>query len=50
VWSYLDRFFVGVLACRDEVPEPARITYAMRDALAELATAASGSPVVASNT
>jgi diacylglycerol O-acyltransferase len=50
VWSYLDRFFVGVLACRDEVPEPARITRAMRDALAELATAASGSPVVASNT
>jgi diacylglycerol O-acyltransferase len=49
-WSYLDRFFVGVIGCRDEVPQPSRITDAMHDALAELATAASGTPVVASNT
>lgn len=47
-WSYLGRLDVGVLACRDEVPEPWRIADAMRDALAELATAAAQSPVVAS--
>jgi len=50
VWSYLDRYFVGVLACREEVPEPHRIAVAMERALAELATAAAQSPVVRSNT
>ena len=50
VWSYLDRLFVGVLACRDEVPEPWLITDAMQDAVTELATAAAQTPVVASNT
>jgi diacylglycerol O-acyltransferase len=50
VWSYLDRYYIGLVACRDEVPEPWRITEAMRVALAELATAAAQIPVVASNT
>jgi diacylglycerol O-acyltransferase len=49
-WSYLGRLDLGVLACRDEVPEPWRITDAMRGALAELATAATQVPVVASAT
>ena len=49
VWSYLDRLFVGLLACRDEVPEPHRITDAMHTALADLATAGAQRPVVASN-
>jgi WS/DGAT/MGAT family acyltransferase len=48
-WSYLDRFFVGVIGCRDEVPEPTLVTDAMHAAMAELATAASQTPVVASN-
>jgi diacylglycerol O-acyltransferase len=50
VWSYLDRYYIGLLGCRDEVPEPWRITDAMQRALAELATAAAQIPVVASNT
>jgi diacylglycerol O-acyltransferase len=50
VWSYLDRFYVGVLACRDEVPQPSLITDSMLAALLELATAAAQTPVVASNT
>lgn len=48
VWSYVDRLFVGVIACRDEVPEPGLITEAMHAALTELATAAAQMPVVAS--
>ena len=39
VWSYLDRLYVGLLACRDEVPEPWLITDGMHGALDELATA-----------
>jgi diacylglycerol O-acyltransferase len=50
VWSYLDHYFVGLLACKDAVTEPTRITCGMRDALAELATAAVRKPVVASST
>jgi diacylglycerol O-acyltransferase len=50
VWSYLGRLHVGILACRDEVPEPAHIADGMRSALDELATAAAHAPVVASNT
>lgn len=50
VWSYLDRYYIGLLGCLDEVPEPWRITDAMQRALAELATAAAQIPVVASNT
>jgi diacylglycerol O-acyltransferase len=44
VWSYLDRYFVGLLGCRELVPEPSRITDAMGRALAELATAAAQGP------
>jgi diacylglycerol O-acyltransferase len=50
VWSYLDDYFVGLLACSDAVAEPTRITGGMRDALAELAAAAARRPVVASRT
>ncbi len=48
VWSYLDRLYVGLLACRDEVPEPWLITNGMHGALDELAAAASQEPVVTS--
>jgi diacylglycerol O-acyltransferase len=46
-WSYLDRLYVGVLACREEIPEPRLIADAMQAAAAEL-TAASQAPVVVS--
>jgi diacylglycerol O-acyltransferase len=49
VWSYLERFHIGLLACKDEVPEPRRITDAMQAALDELTTAATQRPVVASS-
>jgi diacylglycerol O-acyltransferase / wax synthase len=35
-WSYLDALHVGVLACREMVPEPHRIAEGMRAALDEL--------------
>jgi len=36
MWSYLDQMHVGVLACREMVPDPHRITEALQEALAEL--------------
>jgi len=50
VWSYLDRLYVGILTCRDDVPQPAALAAGMRAALDELATVAAQAPVVASNT
>jgi len=50
VWSYLDHLHVGILACRDEVPDTSRIAIGIHAALDELATAAAQTPVVASNT
>lgn len=43
-WSYLDELHVGVLACREMVPEPHRITEGMRRALDELVARASTEP------
>lgn len=48
VWSYRDRLFVGVLACRDTMPEPHRITEAMAEGLDELLVAVRSGPVTAS--
>ena len=48
VWSYLDHLYVGLIACRDEVPEPWLITDVMPSVLDELAAAAAQTPVVAS--
>jgi diacylglycerol O-acyltransferase len=36
VWSYLDRLYVGVLACRDATPDVASIVNGLGDALDEL--------------
>jgi diacylglycerol O-acyltransferase len=36
VWSYLDRLYVGVLACRESTPDAARITEGLQPALDEL--------------
>lgn len=47
VWSYRDRLFVGVLACRDTLPEPHRITEAMAASLDELLVAVRRGPVSA---
>jgi diacylglycerol O-acyltransferase len=39
VWSYCDRLHVGVLSCREALPEPADVADRMGPALAELARA-----------
>jgi diacylglycerol O-acyltransferase len=36
VWSYLDRLYVGVLACRDATPDASSIIDGLHDALDEL--------------
>lgn len=43
-WSYLDDLHVGVLACREMVPEPHRITDGMKAALGVLAERARAEP------
>jgi diacylglycerol O-acyltransferase len=50
VWSYLERLYVGLLACRHQVAEPRLITEGMHGALDELAAAAARAPVVVSGT
>ncbi len=42
VWSYGDRLFVGVLGCRQTLPDAQRLADAMPAALLELATARAG--------
>jgi diacylglycerol O-acyltransferase len=51
VWSYVDALHVGVLACREMVPDPHQITAAMTVALAELVerAAARGAPMVSTD-
>lgn len=44
VWSYLDRLFIGVIACRETLPDVEEITTGMVDALAELRAAAAAAP------
>ncbi len=48
VWSYVDRLFIGVLACRDNVPDPSEIAEAMTVARRELVASARHDPVVPS--
>ena len=40
MWSYLDRLDVGVLACREALPDADRVVELLPDALAELVAAA----------
>jgi len=40
VWSYLDGLDVGVLACREAIPDPHRLTTLLHAAIAELGSAA----------
>jgi diacylglycerol O-acyltransferase / wax synthase len=48
VWTYVDRLYVGVLACRDTLPDVSRIADAMEPALAELVVSARQQPVIPS--
>lgn len=48
VWSYCDRLYVGVLACREAMPDAHPITDGMRAALDELVTLARREAVVGS--
>jgi diacylglycerol O-acyltransferase / wax synthase len=40
VWSYLDHLDVGIIACREAVPRPARLAELLHEALADLSAAA----------
>jgi diacylglycerol O-acyltransferase len=40
VWSYRDDLNIGVIACREHIPDPHEITDGMGDALAELVSLA----------
>jgi diacylglycerol O-acyltransferase len=45
VWSYCDQLNVGVIACREQIPDPHEITDGMASALQELLDVAAREPV-----